>query len=194
MGLPGSPILNDATRGCIMKKLSAYKRMNDRILLFEGHRGLEKAFSLTRLLSTHRTAPCHHHPELLTEYDEVTHSTTEALINVHFDDNSWSQAKLPVRFGDHELRTATEHALPAFQSTRAVGSSLVKSLLNDIFHQPTNTQENNDRIWTEISTYLPSQWKYFFCSSIVGQYSSVHFLTQHISIFILFSISTIYGL
>ena len=40
MELLGSPILADATRCCIVKKLSEYKRMIDRILLLDGHPGL----------------------------------------------------------------------------------------------------------------------------------------------------------
>ena len=101
MELLRSPILADATRCCIVKKLSEYKRMNDRILLLDGHPGLslmKNSSSLPRLLFTLRSAPCHHHPELLAEYDVITRSTTEALCNIHLDDKSWSLAKLPVRF------------------------------------------------------------------------------------------------
>ena len=82
MELLGSPIPNDATKCCIVKTQYEYKRMNDRILLLDGHSGhfrLKNAFSLPRLLSTLRSALCHHHPELLAEYDEVTRSTTETL-------------------------------------------------------------------------------------------------------------------
>ena len=39
MELLWSPILNDATRSCIAKKLPEFKRMNDRILLLDGHPG-----------------------------------------------------------------------------------------------------------------------------------------------------------
>ena len=137
MDLLGSPILNDATRCCIVKKLSEYKRMNDCIVLLDGHPGLlllKNAFSLLRLLLTIRSALCHYHPELLAEYDVITRSTTEALCNIHFGDNSWSQAKLPVRYGGLGLRTAADLALPAFLSSRAASISLV----NDILHQPTN--------------------------------------------------------
>ena len=113
MELLGSLILADATRCCIVKKLFEYKGMNDCILLLDDHPGhflLKNAFSPPRLLF----APCHHHPELLAEYDVTTRSTTEALFNIHIDDNSWSQAKLPVRYGGLELRTAAYLALPAF--------------------------------------------------------------------------------
>ena len=60
MELLGSPILADATRCCIVKKLSEYKKMNDRILLLDGHPGLfllKNSFSLPRLLFTLRSAP-----------------------------------------------------------------------------------------------------------------------------------------
>ena len=143
MELLGSPILADATRCCIVKKLFEYKRMNNSVLLLDGHPGLfllENAFSLQRLLFTLRSAPCHHYPELLAEYDVITRSTTEALCNIHFDDDSLSQAKLPVRYGGLGLRTAADLALPAFLSSRAANISLV----NDILCQPTNKQEDDD--------------------------------------------------
>ena len=114
--------------------------MIDRILLLDFHSGLfllKNDFSLPRLLLSLRSAPCHHHPELLAEYDEVTCSTTEALCNIHFDDNCWSLAKLPVQYGGLELRTAADLALLAFLSSRAERNSLV----NHILCQPTNTPE-----------------------------------------------------
>ena len=182
--LLGSPILADATRCCIVKKLSEYKRKNDRIILLDGHPGLflpKNAFSLPRLPFTLRSAPCHHHPELLSEYDVITRSTTEALCNIHFDDNSWSQAKLPVRYGGLGLRTAADLALPAFLSSRAASISLV----NDILRQPTNKQEDDDEIraWLDRNLVLPSNthkqrnWDDIQCSSAVA--TLVPVLNQH---------------
>ena len=184
MELLGSPILADATRCCIFKKLSEYKRMNDRILSLDGLPGLfllKNAFSLPRLLLTLRSAPCHHHPELLAEYDVITRSTTEALCNIHFDDNSWSQAKLSVRYGGLGLRTAAELALPAFLSSRAASISLA----NDILRQPTNKQEDDDevRAWLDRNLILPSNthkqrnWDDIQCSSAVA--TLVPVLNQH---------------
>ena len=66
MEVLGSSILNDATRGYIMRKLSDHKRISYRILLQDGHPGLfmlRNAFSLPRLLPTLWTTPCHHHPD-----------------------------------------------------------------------------------------------------------------------------------
>ena len=111
-----------------MNNLSEYKRMNDRIILLDGHPGLfllKNAFSLLRLLLTLRAASCHHHPELMDENDDVTRSTTEALCSIHMDDNSLSQAKLPVRYGGLGLHTAADLALPAFLSSRAASTSLI---------------------------------------------------------------------
>ena len=175
MELLGSPILADATRCCIAKKLSEYKRMSDRILLHDGHPGLfllKNAFSLPHILLILRSAPCHHHPELLAEYDVITRSTTEALCNIHFDDNSWSQAKLPVRYGGLGLRTAADLELSAFLSSRAASISLV----NDILRQPTNKQEDDDevRAWLDRYLVLPSNtnkqrnWDDIQCSSTVA--------------------------
>ena len=184
MELIGSPILNDATRCCTVKKLSENKRINYCILLLDGHPGLfllKNAFSLPPLLLTLRSAPCHHHPELLAEYNVITRSTTEALCNIQFDDNSWSQAKLPVWCGGLGLRTAADLALPVFMFSRAVSISLV----NDILRQPMNKQEDDDEVqaWLDQNLVLPSNahkqrnWDDIQCSSAVA--TLVPILNQH---------------
>ena len=118
-----------------------------------------------------RSAPCHHHPELLAKYDVITRSTTEASCNIHLDDNSWSQAKLPVRYGGHGLRTAADLALPAFLSSCAASISLV----NDIVRQPANKQEDDEvRAWLDRNLVLASNthkqrnWDDIQCSSAVA--------------------------
>ena len=139
-----------------MKKLSEHKRVNDLILLLDDNQSfflLKNALSLPRFMFTLRSSPCHH-PELLAEYDEVTRSTTETLSDVYLDDNSWSQAKLPVRYDGLGLRIDTDLALLAFLSSRAASNSLV----NDILRQPTNTPEDEDevRAWLDQNLDLPS--------------------------------------
>ena len=131
--------------------------MNDHILLLDGHPGvflLNNALSFPRFLITLRSSPCLHHPELLAEYREVTRSTAEALCNIHLDDNSWSQARLPDRCVGHGLRTAADQALPAFLSSRAASSNLA----NDILRQPLNTPEDDDevRAWLDQGLVLLS--------------------------------------
>ena len=158
--------------------------MNDRILLLDGHPILfllKNALFLPRLLFTFRSVPCHHYPELLSEYDVITRSTTEAICKIHFDDNSWSQAKLPVRYGGLGLRTAADLALTAFLSSREASISLV----NDILRQPTNKQEDDDevRAWQDQNHVLPSNahkqrsWDDIQCSSAVA--TLVPVLIQH---------------
>ena len=86
--------------------------------------------------------------------DDVMRSTTEALCTIHFDDNSWSQAKLPVRHDGLGLRSAVNLVLPAVLSTCAASNSLV----NDILIQLTNTTEDGDevRAWLDRHLVLPS--------------------------------------
>ena len=133
------------------------------------------------LLHNLRSAPCHHHPELLAEYDVFTRSTTEALCNIHLDDNNWPQAILPDRNGGLGLRAAADLALPAFLFSRAASVSLV----NDILRQPTNKQENDDevRAWLDRNLVLPSithkqrNWDDIQSSSAVA--TLVPVLNQH---------------
>ena len=158
--------------------------MNDQIHLLDGHPDLfllKNAFSLQRLLLTLRSALCHHHPELLAEYDVVMRSTTEPLCNIHFDDNSWSQAKHSVQYGGLGLRTAADLALPAFLSSRATSISLA----NDNLRHPTNKQEDDDevRAWLDRNLVLPfnthkqGNWDNIQCSSAVV--TLVPVLNQH---------------
>ena len=127
--------------------------MNDRIPLLDGHPGLfllKNAISLPRLLLTLRSAPCHHHQELLSEYDAITRSTTKALCNIHFGDNSWSQAKLPVRYGDLGLCTAADLALSAWRVSVWLTTSSASQRTNK------RTTMRFGLGWTKISSYLPT--------------------------------------
>ena len=84
----GPPFLKDATRVCIMKKISEYERIDGRILLLYAHPLLFKLksyFFHPPFLLTFRSAPCHHHRGLQAEYNDATLATTEALCNIHFD-------------------------------------------------------------------------------------------------------------
>ena len=158
--------------------------MKDRILLLDGHPGLfllKHALYLPHLLFNLRSASYHYNPELLAEYDKVTRSTTEALCNIHLDDNTMSQAKLYVWYGGLGLRTAAGLALPAFLSSRAASISLA----NDILRQPTNKQEDDDefRAWLDRNLVLLSNaheqrnWDDIQCSSAVV--TLVPVLSQH---------------
>ena len=155
--------------------------MSDCILLLDGHPGLFLLKNASSLLLTLPSAPCHHHPELLDEYDEVTRSTTEALCNIHFDDNSWSQAKQSVRCGGLGLQTDADLALPAFLSSRAARNSLV----NDILRQPTITPEDYGVVRASLdrNLVLPSKahnhknWDDIHCSSAVATLAPLH--NQH---------------
>ena len=180
----GSPVQNDTTTVCIVKKLSEFKRMNYRIILLDEPTDLsllKNAFSLPRLPLSLRSVPCHHHPELLTEYDDVTNSTTEVQRNANFDDNSWWQAKLPVRYGGLELCSAMYLALPTFLSSRATSISMV----NDIPHQPSNTTEDDDEVLTWLDrnlvlsygTHNQRNWDDIHCSPVVAVFGPV--LNQH---------------
>ena len=128
--------------------------MSHRILSIDGHPGpflLKNAFSHPRLLVTRRTAPCHHHPELLTEYDKVASSTTEVLCNVHLNDNGWSQAKLPVSHSGLGLSTASDLALPSVPCSCAACNSLVNDISQRIRQRTTMKFVLG---WNEILTYL----------------------------------------
>ena len=125
--------------------------------------------------------PYHHHSELLAEYDVITLSTTEASCNIQFDDNNWSQAKLPVRYGGLGLRTAADLVLSTFLSSRSASISLA----NDILRQPTNKQEDDDEIRTWLdrnlvltfNTHRQINWDDIQCSSAVA--TLVPVLNQH---------------
>ena len=136
-----------------MKKLSEYKTMKYCIILLSGHPGLfllKNSFSLSHLLLTLWTVSLHHHSELLAKYGAVTHLMTEALCNVHFNDNSRSQAEHSVWYGSLELCITIDIALAAFLSSHAASNSFVNCSL----YQPSNTQEKDDMVWAWLDQHL----------------------------------------
>ena len=155
MELLGFPIMNDATRCCIVRKLSGYKRMNDRILLLDGHPGLlllKKAFSLPRLLLTLRSAPCHHHPA---ENDVITRSTSEASRTFIFTTTVGHRPNCP--FGTVALNSVQlqiSHSPPFCPHTRRVSVWLTTSSVSQRTNKRTTMRFGLG--WTKISSFLPT--------------------------------------
>ena len=75
-------------------------------------------------------------PDCLSKIDILLRTTTEGITNVHFDDRSWTQAALPVRFGGLGLRSISNLALPCFISSLNKSQPLITEILPSAIPPP----------------------------------------------------------
>ena len=88
---------------------------------------LRNVLAAPRLVYLLRTAPCCDSPEL-SLYDAVLRDSLSATLNVDIDDNRWTQASLPVRWGGLGVRGITLLA-PSASSASAASTMELKSTL-----------------------------------------------------------------
>ncbi|XP_029654886.1 uncharacterized protein LOC115228448 [Octopus sinensis] len=124
----GSPIFPEGIEKILSGKLSTFEFMSSRLSILDAHEGfflLKNFISLPKLQHVLRSAPCFINPELLKELETGLKHSAENLCNIRFDEASWTQATLPIRFGGIGLRSPADIALPAFLSSRLSCDSLM---------------------------------------------------------------------
>ena len=84
---------------------------------------------MPKILYTLRTSPAYRNPDILKRWDEVLKNTFTQITNVPLTEDSWTQATLPVDLGGLGLRRAEDLALPAYLSSAAASSALVRTIL-----------------------------------------------------------------
>ena len=90
---------------------------------------LKNAFSLPKLLFTLRSSPAYLEEELLARFDESVREALSSITNIAFNDDSWSQATLPIHLGGIGIRRAQDLALPCFISSVVSVGPLVRAVL-----------------------------------------------------------------
>ena len=90
---------------------------------------LRAAFSMPKILYTLRSSPAYKNPAILKQWDEVLQNVFKEITNVPLTEESWTQATLPVDLGGLGLRRAEDLALPAYLSSTAAASALVRTIL-----------------------------------------------------------------
>ena len=107
------------------------QRLTRRLELMPSHDSLfllRNVLAATRLVYLLRTAPCCGSPEL-PMYDAVLRDSLSATLNVDIDDNRWTQASLPVRWGGLGVRGITLLAPSAYLASAASTMELTSALL-----------------------------------------------------------------
>ena len=89
---------------------------------------LRNVLAAPRLVYLLGTAPCCDSPEL-SLYDAVLRDSLSATLNVDIDDNRWTQASLPVRWGSLGVRGITLLAPSAYLASAASTMELTSTLL-----------------------------------------------------------------
>ena len=79
---------------------------------------IKNSFSAPRLQFTLRSAPCTGRPRL-DYFDHLLHTATSKICNVHFSDDQWLQASLPVRYGGLGVRRVSSLAPSTFLASAA---------------------------------------------------------------------------
>ena len=107
------------------------KRLARRLELMPSHDSLfllRNVLAAPRLVYLLGMAPCCDSPEL-SLYDAVLRDSLSATLNVDIDDNRWTQASLPVRWGGLGVRGITLLAPSAYLASAASTMELTSTLL-----------------------------------------------------------------
>ena len=129
--LLNSPIFEEALPDSIAKAASLVENICNRVKLLDAHTALfflsnhTSAPRLTYLLRTSPTFKCQSN---LTYIDDQVMRTTIEVTNVEINEDSWSQASLPVRKGGLGLRNLASVALPCYISSLHKSSNLVEKI------------------------------------------------------------------
>ena len=83
-----------------------------------------------------RSTPIWMYSNLMQNLDDLIRKTLSEILNCTFDDRSWTQATLPIRFGGLGIRKISSVALPAFlssvHSTHDLFGNIISPSLGDI--------------------------------------------------------------
>ena len=97
---------------------------------------LRSCLSLPKILFTLRTVNTLNHPEFLANFDHLTREALIKTLGAPIPDMQWAQSKLPVGMGGLGLRSALDHAGPAFASSLLSSRPLVQQLLGKPDEEP----------------------------------------------------------
>ena len=92
---------------------------------------LRNAFALPKMTYFLRAAPCFMNMDILEEYDFILHKALESIINMQLNDDSWTQACLPIACGGLGIRKASDLSLPTYLSSVSATFSAVCSILSE---------------------------------------------------------------
>ena len=131
----GSPIAPQGVRSEIKSKIDSLKRMTSKLEIIDPHQAfvlLKNSFAIPKLTYLLRSSPAYQQRDLLQEFDSILRESTSSITNVHFTDESWTQASLPVRAGGLGIRKSEDIALPCYISSALSAHTLVEAIISSV--------------------------------------------------------------
>jgi hypothetical protein len=129
--LLGAPLHIKGVDAALSSKCDQLQDVTQKLLKLSAHESfflLKSCFAIPRLQYLLRTAPCSASP--MTEHlDGVIRGVVSSLANVKFNEESWAQASLPVRWGGVGVRSTTVLAPSAFLASMNSANNMVDRLL-----------------------------------------------------------------
>ena len=92
----------DALDSSAKEKLVTMKTLFEGLLTLNSHTAyflLKNCFNIPKFTYFMRTTPLWFSPSFLNETDILLRGCLESILNIEFDDSSWSLANLPIRVG-----------------------------------------------------------------------------------------------
>ncbi|XP_073960116.1 uncharacterized protein [Choristoneura fumiferana] len=177
--LLGSPVLPEAIPIFLDVHFQKYSDTCSRLRLINPHMALvitRYCLFVPKFMYFLRCCPFWQHESKLKPLDELIRKTLSEILNCSFDERSWTQATLPIRFGGLGVRSISSVALPAFlssgYSTRDLFGKIINPSLGDVevTHLAearaawSNTSPNGD-IPCPLSHKIQRAWDEPICSS-----------------------------
>ena len=152
--LLGSPLSREGIPKAIKEKSAALERLRMNLRHIGKHSSLfllKNCFMLPKLLYCLRTVPTWECIEELKTFDKTQKLILEDTLNIALDDESWTQATLPVRDGGLGIRKAEDLAIPAYCSSLHASKSLADTLLPNEMALNTNMENSAAQTWSRVS-------------------------------------------
>lgn len=130
--LLGAPLSTGQNLDAVLEnKRLELQRLSKRLELMPSHDSLyllRNVLVAPRLMYLLRTAPCTGSPEL-TKIDAVLRESLCTTLNIDLNDDRWTQASLPIRWGGLGIRSVVSLAPSAYLASAARTEELTTSLL-----------------------------------------------------------------
>ena len=134
--LLGAPIFDESFSSFVDEKIRHFQSVSARLLQISTHMAyfiLRNCSFTPKFIYLLRCSHFWKHPNLLAVLDDTLKQVLSSIINIQFDNHSWTQATLPIRFGGLGVRKISSVCLPAFLSSAHSSKSLVNQILNSSF-------------------------------------------------------------
>ncbi|XP_063547387.1 uncharacterized protein LOC134754868 [Cydia strobilella] len=131
--LLGCPVLDQSFENFVDTKIQHFKATSHRLAKINLHSTysiIKHCLFVPKFIYILRGTHFWKYPTLVSKLDTLVVETITSIFNIPFDDRSWTQASLPIRFGGLGIRKISCVALPAFLSSVHGAQSLIEKILD----------------------------------------------------------------